>query len=502
MNNREILDIPKMGESPCSDNIKDKKPKEKQNNEEEKEKEKNKNSKSKSNQEEEKNIKELEKSNETNKDEKKDNKKEDKKEENREIINVEKKDKEKEDTKEINKDDNKGVNKENEKKEGSKNIKKDEEKKDIRKEEENKDIKKDEDKNIKKEKENKEAKNDQEEINKKENDKKPEDMDNKNKNLDTKTTKKENGEKLEKKEIKKEETSEELEKLINYKYNEEGELRHKETGEKVQKLSQKEYELVGKYVQKYVEELLIKKFNLTTLYVPNDKSDDFTKRDESQAQCKIVITKDFSTNPKCLMLIQGTGAVRLGQWARSVCINENIYLGSMIPYVEQAIKNNLSVIIFNPNERRDFLNEEKRINEFYTMEDHSVYVYNNIVKTNKNIKDIYIVAHSMGGSCTVQILLENKEDLLNGKIKKIAFTDSVHGEQYKNLGKDGVEQFRKISRNYVTSQKPAGEFIRDYSISYGGVDCYSSGHSKHEYTSGYAIDEIFKYFNADKEKEK
>ena len=298
-------------------------------------------------------------------------------------------------------------------------------------------------------------------------------------------------------EEKKERDVSELEEQIDYKYNEKGELIHKQTGQKCGNLNFKEYQLVGMYVQKYVEKSLIEKFNLITLYVPNTNSTDFTKRDESHAQCKILITKDFSTNPKCLMLIQGTGAVRLGQWARSVCINDNIYIGSMIPYVEKAIKNNFSVIIYNPNERKDFEDNEKIIKEFRTMEQHSVYVYNNIVKTNENIKEIYIVAHSMGGSCTVDILLNNKQDLLNGKIKKIAFTDSVHGENYKKLGKEGIEIFRNISRNYVGSEKPAGEFVRDYSTSYGGVDCYSSGHSKHVYTSGYAIEEVFKFFNSE-----
>ena len=299
------------------------------------------------------------------------------------------------------------------------------------------------------------------------------------------------------KEIKKEKEVSELEEQIDYKYNEKGELLHKQTGEKCGRLNYKEYQLVGMYVQKYVETKLIETFNLITLYVPNDNSTDFTKRDESQAQCKIVTTQDFSTNPKCLMLIQGTGAVRLGQWARSVCINDNIYIGSMIPYVEKAIKNKFSVIIYNPNERRDFVDDEKIIKQFRTMEEHSVYVYNNIVKKNENIKEIYIVAHSMGGSCTVDILLSNKEDLLSGKIKKIAFTDSVHGEDYKNLGKEGVEIFRKISRNYVGSNEPAGTFERDYTTSYGGVDCYSSGHPRHEYTSGYAIEEVFKFFNSE-----
>ena len=290
----------------------------------------------------------------------------------------------------------------------------------------------------------------------------------------------------------------ELEKLIDYKYNEKGQLVNKKTGKKCERLGKQDYELVGMYVQQYLENFLIQNFNLTTLFVPNLINDDFIKRDESQAQCKILTTKDFQKNPKCLLLIQGTGAVRLGQWARSVCINENIYLGSMIPYVNKAIKNNFSVVIFNPNERYDFFNDKKKIEIFDSMENHCIYVYNNIIKANKNIKEIYIVAHSMGGECTVQILLYNLDDLINGKIKKIAFTDSVHDESYKYLKKIGIEQFRKISRNYIRSQYPVGTFIRKYSSSIGGVDCYSSWHIKHEYTSGTAIDEIFKYFNCGK----
>ena len=306
-------------------------------------------------------------------------------------------------------------------------------------------------------------------------------------------------EKKEEKEIKKEKTLKELEEQIDYKYTESGELLHKTTGQKVQRLKYDEYEKVGNYVQKYVEDLLINTFDLTILYVPNNKSTNFEIRDIEQAQSKILITKDFYTNPKCLMLIQGTGAVRLGQWARSVCINENLELGSMKPYIEKAKQNNFSVIIYNPNERRDFDTGET-IKEFFTMERHSVYVYNNIVKKNENIKEIYIVAHSMGGECTVRILLENKEDLLSGKIKKIAFTDSVHGEGYEKLGPEGVKRFRKISRNYVGSVEPVGKFVRDYTTSYGGVDCYSSGDRRHEYTSGTAINKIFEFFNSEEEK--
>ena len=171
----------------------------------------------------------------------------------------------------------------------------------------------------------------------------------------------------------------------------------------------------------------------------------------------------------------------------------------MIPFVEKAIKNNISVIILNPNERNDFLDDTKEIKEFPTHEEHSLYVYNNIVKKNKNIKEIYIIAHSVGGDCALEILNKNREDLMSGRIKKIAFTDSVHGDEYEQLGKKGVNKFRHISRNFVGSNEPVGTFVRGFNESRGGVDCYSSGHYKHEYTSGCAIDAIFDFF---KEKEK
>lgn len=287
----------------------------------------------------------------------------------------------------------------------------------------------------------------------------------------------------------------EWENIINYKYNDKGELVNKKTLKKSKKLDPQEYELVGTYVQHYVEDYLIRKYNLEKLYVPNNNiSPDFSKRDKEQAQCKILITKDFYTNPKCLILIQGSGSVKLGQWSRSVCINENLSLGTMGPYIEKAKKNNLSVIILNPNERFDFFDDNKIIKEFYTMENHCLYVYKNIIKRNQNIKEIYIVAHSKGGECAIELLIINKEDLLNKKIKKIAFTDSSHGYEYFKLGDDGLQIFRRISRDYITSTKTVGTFLKSYYDTDKGVNLFSSGHNRHEYTSGYAINEIFKFF--------
>lgn len=54
-----------------------------------------------------------------------------------------------------------------------------------------------------------------------------------------------------------------------------------------------------------------------------------------------------------LILIQGTGSVRAGVWARSVCLNENLELGSMLPLIDAAQKQNIPVLVMNPNLSRD-----------------------------------------------------------------------------------------------------------------------------------------------------
>ena len=284
-------------------------------------------------------------------------------------------------------------------------------------------------------------------------------------------------------------------KAIEYKYNEEGVLLHKKTGNNYKHKNHEEYEKVSSYITKYIQYLLISSFDLIPMYVPSKSENNFFVKDTSIPQCVIYATKDFQINSNCLVLIQGTGNVRAGIWARSVCINESLMTGSMYPYIEKAVKQHWSVIILNPNERNGFDEQkDKKIKEFPSMESHCLYVYNNIIKKNKNIEKIYIVAHSMGGECTMQILKNNEDDLLSGKIKKIAFTDSVHGSSYKILSVKGKEILKDIARDFVASMLPLGELVKKADESYNGVDCYSSGHPKHEYTSGYAIEEVFKFF--------
>lgn len=53
----------------------------------------------------------------------------------------------------------------------------------------------------------------------------------------------------------------------------------------------------------------------------------------------IYLSPDALSNPsKLLVLIQGSGVVRAGQWARRLIINQGLNSGTQIPFIERAMQ--------------------------------------------------------------------------------------------------------------------------------------------------------------------
>jgi hypothetical protein len=73
-------------------------------------------------------------------------------------------------------------------------------------------------------------------------------------------------------------------------------------------------------------------------------------------KCNIFMSQEF-INPSeednkgktALVLIQGSGAVRAGEWARSICLKDDLFMGSMLPQLEWAKTFGHPVLIMNPN---------------------------------------------------------------------------------------------------------------------------------------------------------
>ena len=169
-----------------------------------------------------------------------------------------------------------------------------------------------------------------------------------------------------------------------------------------------DFDKLGSLVWDWIQAYMIDVFGMQKVFVPFDEH-----ATENKARAPIFVSSDWYSNSKrALVLIQGTGQVRAGCWSRSVCVKDTIELGSMIPDIEFAQKNGFSVIVMNPNYDED----ENGIcvdDLIEPMTKHTNYVWDNFVENGKwPAKEIFIIAHSAGGSWTQDIILEHQETMI------------------------------------------------------------------------------------------
>lgn len=328
---------------------------------------------------------------------------------------------------------------------------------------------------------------------------------------------------------------------FNYTFNDQGELRHCLTGEKFIFLTQRHYSLLGSCVETYIlSKMKAEPWNYREIWLPLR---DEPNEDHSD-QVNIFVSDDFQSNQNgCLILIQGSGVVRPGQWARSCCINESLDIGgkpsidrdnvfdvivfvAMFPYMNKAKENNLSVIILNPNQTsyidpssssssisdKPDESDENDVVSFYlssdplprpcttkiaglaTNREHILYVYDNVIANSCPAQRFYVVAHSAGGDGLMYLLRKRSDEVLP-KLTKIAFTDSVHSVL--PVESNEIRSFlRSKAIHFVASDKRMGTPIdTGYDFSQrSACEEVSAGHPKHEYTSGCCVEGVFDFF--------
>ncbi|XP_053611254.1 FAM172 family protein homolog CG10038 [Plodia interpunctella] len=235
---------------------------------------------------------------------------------------------------------------------------------------------------------------------------------------------------------------------------------------------QAHYEKLGDAITNYIYHLLETQENLVRLTVPEGSSEGTF----------IFVSKDYDKKDVLMILINGSGAVRAGQWARSLIINDCLDMGTQIPYIQKAQSKGYGVMVLNTND--NCLPNGKKIPHSSTAEEHARYIWDTYVgKANAN--SIVIVAHSYGGVVTLTLAdqLKNKFD---DRVKAIAFTDSVHSFSNIKMSK----HFKEISQNWISSSAAV-----DTPMNTPEFDCLrvSAGHPKHEMTSYACMDSVFKF---------
>lgn len=328
---------------------------------------------------------------------------------------------------------------------------------------------------------------------------------------------------------------------FEYAFNEYGQLRHLKTGEPfvfnaredLHRWNQKRYEALGEIITQYVYELLEKKCNMTKQILPEERTDD-------EPTSFIYLSPDALSNPsKLLVLIQGSGVVRAGQWARRLIINQDLDSGTQIPFITRAMEEGYGVMVLNPNEnyleveksamssplpsptepsdepaeKRDRKDDKegKKKREFYekyrnpqketeteripirensSSEEHVLYVWDHFVSQAK-AKNVFIMAHSYGGLSFVE-LMNQRETEVKEKVCAVALTDSAHNIWLQETSKGTQDWMQQHCCNWVSSPEPVDTLLDPILR-----DCprVSAGTERHELTSWMSFDSIFRFFN-------
>uniref|UniRef100_A0AAQ6ABR7 Arb2 domain-containing protein n=2 Tax=Amphiprion TaxID=80969 RepID=A0AAQ6ABR7_AMPOC len=255
---------------------------------------------------------------------------------------------------------------------------------------------------------------------------------------------------------------------FEYAFNEYGQLRHIKTGkpfvfnarEDLHRWNQKRYEALGEIITQYVYELLEKKCNMTKAILPVDATED-------EPTSFIYLSPDALSNPsKLLVLIQGSGVVRAGQWARRLIINQDLDSGTQIPFINRAMEENGS------------------------SEEHVQYVWDHFV-SKAAAKNVFIVAHSYGGLSFVE-LMNQREMQVKNRVCAVALTDSAHNIWLQETSKSTQDWMQQHCCNWVSSPEPL-----DTPLDPMLPDCprVSAGTERHELTSWMSFTSIFRFFS-------
>jgi hypothetical protein len=128
----------------------------------------------------------------------------------------------------------------------------------------------------------------------------------------------------------------------------------------------------------------------------------------------IFVSPNLGSKATVVLLVQGSGPLLPGFWARTLCINDvrGLHWGSMLPFLEQCDARGWGVVILNPNVDAPGVGRDH----------HQVlHALRHIISPTQAVG---IIAHGRGGSSTADALKMSPADAAN--VRAIALTDSMH----------------------------------------------------------------------------
>jgi hypothetical protein len=187
-----------------------------------------------------------------------------------------------------------------------------------------------------------------------------------------------------------------------------------------------------------------------------------------------------------LVLITGSGRIHVGVWSVGVCAYHGLFAGSVLPFIHEAAKRNMEVIVLNPNHRGSKLLPKKFCHD--GMINHTVFVFDHYIIHNNDPRRVFIVAHSMGGECTSTVIEAFPEWAMQ-KIAAIAMTDG-----FPNWLEDPEQRQWTLEHciNWVKGEEEVNTQLEDGPV----FRARSAGTMDHPLTTSKAFPYIWEFFDS------
>lgn len=218
-----------------------------------------------------------------------------------------------------------------------------------------------------------------------------------------------------------------------------------------------------------------------------------------------------------LLIITGKGHVRAGVFSRQHLLTSGLECSSAVPFVREARKRNMNLIVLDPNARGDrvgMVTFEKSMTHLFRHWE-KIEVIRTLGKVSsvsekKRQKKLYMLSHSQSGAQFTRYLLTKSECYLP-HIGAIAFTDSTHNIQWtKRKNQHALESlfeseksvyFRRSDNtmNYILNPfSSIGQVIDTdefWKHRFGKIKTLCAGTSEHSLTNWFARLNIWEHFD-------
>eukprot|EP00624_Nannochloropsis_granulata_P001196 evm.model.NODE_15513_length_34403_cov_16.618464.2 len=158
-----------------------------------------------------------------------------------------------------------------------------------------------------------------------------------------------------------------------------------------------DYQSVVESLSMYIKEYLQARFDLVQHWIP-------ASEDDTPAKCDILLSRNWETAPKLLVILQNHVGSQLGMWSRSTCMAKGLRAGSMLPFLEQAHEGGYAVIVCNPNLNSVAVDGQKlAVPASAFPEEHALYVYETFV-AHSQAQHVFLFGYGNGAMLCKEML--------------------------------------------------------------------------------------------------